>query len=39
LAQFLEFAQDAHGLSNRNLNSLFRRTKIFHIMTFCNRGR
>ena len=32
LAQLLEFAQDAHGLSHRDLNSLLRRTKLLHFM-------
>ncbi|OHC62013.1 MAG: hypothetical protein A2045_05670 [Rhodocyclales bacterium GWA2_65_20] len=39
LAQFLEFPQDTDGLSHRDLDSFFRRTKLFHFMASCNRGR
>ena len=39
LTQLLKFAQDADGLSHRDLDSLFRRTELFHFMAFCNRGR
>jgi hypothetical protein len=39
LAQFLKFAQDADGLSHRDLNSFFCRTEPFHFMVSCNRER
>lgn len=37
LTQFLKFAQDTDRLSHRDLDSLFRRTKLFHFMASCNR--